>query len=123
MELIIALQLEDLESLISRRKGKSVEGSSSDNQVAMEHQKMELQNQLRVLADIRMARSLSCAAQDDGVIIAVLTAEERRAGEDREIARRMSGIPHGQLSIPLSPNIPLSLTFLEDQEPEPENEE
>lgn len=66
----------------------------TDYQISVELQKAELQRQETILADLRIARSISRAVQDDGATIAVLTAEERRSAQDREIACRMSGHFH-----------------------------
>ena len=97
--LILALQMEDLESLVGSRKGKAIEGSAlTDDQIAVELQKAELQEQETILADLRMARSISCAVQDDGATVAILTAEERRSAQDRGIACRMSGQPQHHVS-------------------------
>ena len=99
MDLIIALEIEDLQSLISSHKGKGIEGSAlPDNQTAMELQKAELKKLQTMRADLRMAHSISRAAQDDGTTIAILTAEERRTAQDREIACRMSGQPQHHAS-------------------------
>lgn len=99
IDLIIALQIEDLESLISGRKGKAIEGSAlTDNQLAVELQKTELHEQEILLADLRMAHSISRAAQDDGATITILAAEERRSAQDREIACRLSGQPYSHVS-------------------------
>ncbi|MCJ1230803.1 hypothetical protein MMC12_007477 [Toensbergia leucococca] len=95
VDLILALQIEDLESLVSSRKGKGVEGSAlTDDQIAVELQKDELQKQEIILADFRMARSVSRAVQDDGAAVTILMSEERRSAQDREIACRMSGQAH-----------------------------
>lgn len=95
VNLIIALQMEDLDLLISGQKGKAIEGSAlADNQIAVELQKAELQKQETMLADLRIARSISRAVQDDGATVAILTAEERRCAQDRETACRLSGQPH-----------------------------
>lgn len=99
IDVILALQMEDLELLISRQKGKTIEGGPlSDDQIAMELQKAELQKQKTVLADLRMACSISRAVQDDGATVAILTAEECRSAKDREIACRISGRPHNHVS-------------------------
>ena len=84
---------------MSSWKGKGVEGSPlTDDQIAVDVQKAELQKQETILADFRMARSIGRAVQDDGATVAILTAEERRAAQDRETACRMSGQPHHHMS-------------------------
>jgi hypothetical protein len=101
VKLMLALQIEDLESLAARweGKGKAIEGSSlADDQIALELQKAELQTQQKILADRRMARSISHAVQDDGVTLATLMSEELRADQDRKTALRMSGKPYHQTS-------------------------
>lgn len=64
----------------------------------MELQKAELQKLEKIRADLRMARSISRAVQDDGATVAILTAEERRSAQDRETACRMSGQPYHHVS-------------------------
>ncbi|KAL9103212.1 MAG: hypothetical protein Q9163_001739, partial [Psora crenata] len=98
-ELILALQMEDLELLASCRKGKAIEGSAlTDEHIAVELQKTEVQKGKRTLADLRMARSIGRAVQDDGATVTILTAEERRSAQDRETAYRMSGESHPRVS-------------------------
>lgn len=94
--LILKLQIEDLESLISKRKGKgkAAEASTpSDGELSIELQRHELQKVETFLADNRMARSIGRAVEDDGASIVILTAEERRSTQDRELACRLSGQP------------------------------
>ena len=94
--LILKLQIEDLESIISKRKrkGKAGEGSTPrDEELSIELQKHELQRVETLLADNRMTRSISRAVEDDGPSIVILTAEERRSTQDRELACRLSGQP------------------------------
>lgn len=91
---IIRVQLEDLHSLTSKRKGKAIEGSAlRDEDLTINLQIAELQKLQTYLADLRMTRSISYAVQDDGGTIVVLAAEERRSAQDREIACRLSDQP------------------------------
>lgn len=95
VELILALQIEDLEEITSNRKGKAVEGAElADADIAVDLAKSDLQSRKTLFADYRMARSISTAVQDDRALITVFSAEEQRAAEDREMACRMSGQPH-----------------------------
>ena len=99
--IILSLLIEDLETLEAGWKGKAIDGSAlADDQVAIRLQKVELQKQIQTIADIRMARSISRAVQDDGTTVSILTAEERRSAQDRETACRMSGQPHHDISTP-----------------------
>ncbi|KAL9118182.1 MAG: hypothetical protein Q9187_005277 [Circinaria calcarea] len=94
IDLVLKLQIEDLQSLFSKRKGKATEGSApSDGELAVELQREELQRFQTLLADNRMTRSIGRAVQDDGASIVILTAEERRSTQDREMACRLSGQP------------------------------
>lgn len=96
---ILSLLIEDLESLEEGWKGKAAEGSAlADDQIAVELQKTELQKREKLMADVRMARSISRAVQDDGTTVAILAGEERRAAQDREMACRMSGQPDHHVS-------------------------
>lgn len=90
--LIFSLQLEDLQSMTADWKGKAIEGRAlADYHTAAELQREEILIQKRIIADLRMARSISHAVQDDGAMIAILTGEELRSAQDRETACRMSG--------------------------------
>ena len=94
INLIMSLQIEDLEFLVSRRKGKSSEGSPpSDEELAIDYQRDELQVLQSTFADFRMARSISSAVQNDGATVTILTAEERRSAHDHQMARQLSGQP------------------------------
>ena len=94
LNLILSIQLDDLESFVSRRKGKAADGTPATNEeLAVDFQKKELQNQRLKLADRRMTQSICRAVQDDGATITILADEERRSTQDREMACRLSGQP------------------------------
>ena len=94
IDLILNLQMEDLQSLASKRKGKAKEGSrATDEELAVNLQANEVQRHRTALADLRMARSIGRAVQDDGAAVTILVAEERRSTYDHEMACRLSGGP------------------------------
>lgn len=83
LELVLKSQIHDVEALIAKCKGKTVEGMAQpDHQLAYELQKTELEQHLTYLRDFRKARSIDHAVQDDGVAISVLMVEERRCALD-----------------------------------------
>ncbi|KAI9872226.1 MAG: hypothetical protein M1830_001896 [Pleopsidium flavum] len=90
--LILSLQMDDLAALLSKRKGRAAEGSApgTDEELAIELQRTELEDQQVLLADIRMVWSVSRAVQDDGATVAILAAEERSSSQDRDMACRLS---------------------------------
>ncbi|KAL6713732.1 hypothetical protein ACLMJK_008224 [Lecanora helva] len=95
IDLIMELHLEDLGSLRAQCKGKGKESDvTPDNEVAIDLQEAELKAQKALLADFRLAASISRAVQDDGAMVAILMADERRCAQDRETACRMGGQHH-----------------------------
>lgn len=91
-ELIIALQLQDVEDVKSKSKGKGREGEKlSDAELAIQFQRDEYEQAKASLCDRRIANSIHKAVLDDGAKIVVLASEENNATEDRELAQRLSG--------------------------------
>ena len=92
VDAILMIEIEDLHGWLLSRKGKRAEGSPpTDDELSVQLQIDELKKQQNINADIRMARSISRAVQDDGTTVANLMTEERRCAQDREMACRMSG--------------------------------
>lgn len=91
-EMIVALQLQDVNEQLSNNKGKAPETEQlSDGDLALRIQQEEFERTMEVLADLRMARSIGRAVQDDGASIVVLAGDEDRAAADHEMACRVSG--------------------------------
>ncbi len=90
LELIIRLQLEDLEQLESRRKGKHREGETPDLDVAVGLYKAELASQAQLASDRAICLSISQAVTQDAELIQASLLEEQRAAGDRELAVRLS---------------------------------
>ncbi|KAI9802682.1 MAG: hypothetical protein M1825_002704 [Sarcosagium campestre] len=97
--LVLSLQLEDVETLIDRRKGKSKEGVLSDFEVALDLHREELRRNDNICADRRMCRSIGLAVEDDGLLLVQERAAETRAFNDRQIACRLGGIRPQSLSV------------------------
>ena len=91
-EMLVGLQLQDLDEVLSIRKGKETESQQlSDADLALQVQQQEFERTIVELTDIRMAQSMARAVQDDGASVVVLHGEESQAAADREMACRLSG--------------------------------
>jgi hypothetical protein len=85
-ELIVQIQLQDACSYSETSKGKSRE--PTDEEIAFQSQKEQLEAVSRTLKDRRMAMSFAAAVQADGRILAETQVEEENASKDRIIARQ-----------------------------------
>lgn len=93
-QLAIALQLEDIEGVISSRKGKGKAGDvATSNEVAFSDYREHLQKTAQILRDECLAQSLARAVIDDAEILLELTNAEKKDESDRELAFRLSGNP------------------------------
>lgn len=91
-EVIFTIQLQDLEEVMSKSKGKGRENDVlSDMDLALQLQQEELEQAAGLLNDRRMAQSIHRAVQDDGASIVILASEENTAAADRDIACRLGG--------------------------------
>ncbi|KAI0119270.1 hypothetical protein F4814DRAFT_234338 [Daldinia grandis] len=90
--LVFRLMQEDAEQFMSTttRKGKQVEGSETDAQMAFNLLLEELQAAETCLSDERMTRSILRAIQSDGAVLSQAHEEENVAQADREISRALS---------------------------------
>ncbi|KAM3079643.1 hypothetical protein ACMFMG_006056 [Clarireedia jacksonii] len=88
LALIIDLQLEDLNRYAT--KGKQREGDLSDDALAIQMQKEELDAISTFLSDRRMVRSIAAAVQVDAQVLFDVTSQEIIAIEDHEVAARLS---------------------------------
>lgn len=89
--LIIQLQLEDLEEFAGNQKGKQAEGSQNDTQDAISTYRQELQQNLMVLSDRSMARSIGQAVSSDSRLLRAFKDQEDVAASDRQVALRVGG--------------------------------
>lgn len=90
--LLIKLQLEDTEKILSSFKGKAPEGELSDNELALQLYKEELEGNACILSDRRMTRSIALAVQTGGNIIAESLSQEQSSARDQDMACELSGI-------------------------------
>jgi len=93
--LIVQLQLEDCESIITtvEGKGKGREGELSDTQLALQLYQEDMQRNDAVIKDRRMTKSIAQACQTDGNIVTASRSEEQTSANDHELACRLSGQP------------------------------
>ena len=90
--LILQLHNRDVEELLHASKGKGRDGEPSDADLAIATYQKELQEKNTVLADQRLARSLTQAVISDATLLRESLAEENAATEDRAFAHRLAGI-------------------------------
>lgn len=90
--IILQLQLEDVEHVRGRAKGKKREDAGpDDSQVALAMMESELQLMRSLVADRHMAQSIATAVLTDGPVIAESIRQEETAQGDRTMAHRMNG--------------------------------
>ena len=92
--LIIQLQLDDINDLRQRSKGKNLEGSIMDSQVAQCEYQKELERFQTIIHDRRMGHSISQAVESDAEIITRASIEEDNAARDHQLACVLGGINH-----------------------------
>ena len=88
-DLILQLQLEDAEVYFSSAKGKGREGEVSDEMLAFEMQRQEIENMSLFCTDNRMARSMGSAVVSDGQLLSEAWFLDNTAARDREIAHQL----------------------------------
>lgn len=89
--LALQLQIQDVAELSSTSKGKSREGEHSDAELAISIYESELEERNTVLADHRLARSLTRAVLSDEAIITESLTAENVATRDRALAQNLAG--------------------------------
>ncbi|KAK3174640.1 hypothetical protein OEA41_001886 [Lepraria neglecta] len=89
--LILQLHNRDVEELLHASKGKGRDDEPSDADLAIVTYQKELQERNTVLADQRLARSLTQAIISDAALLRESLAEENAATEDRALAHRLAG--------------------------------
>lgn len=90
--LILQLQSEDIQELLTANKGKGRDGEVSDADLAVATYHQELQARNTILADRCMGRSLTRAVISDAALLNESFAEENAAARDRTLARSLAGV-------------------------------
>lgn len=90
--LILQLQSEDIEELLSAKKGKGRDGDVSDPDLALAAYQQELQEMKTILADRSMGRSLTRAVITDAALLNESLMEESAAARDRTLAHSLAGL-------------------------------
>lgn len=92
--LIIQLQIEDSEEFAAENmgKGKAKEGELSDEQIAVELFKEDLERNALIIKDRQMTKSIGDACRFDGNILAAVLSEEQTVANDHETACRLAGV-------------------------------
>lgn len=100
-DLIIQLQLQDADLYSSFSKGKSREGEMSDESLAFQLQKQELESISLLRTNDRMARSIAFAVQADGQLLMETVSQEEIATRDHCIARQLTdGVAPSNMDYP-----------------------
>jgi hypothetical protein len=103
--LIIQLQLQDSKDEFEKSigKGKNVEGSLSDNQLALQLLQEDLECRATMLNDRKMAVSMREAIRADKESIIACIVQEQAESDDRSLALRLGGIDPAPLAIEAAP--------------------
>jgi hypothetical protein len=90
MDLVVQLQLADAELYDASCKGKGREGDLSDESLAFQLQRQELEGFSLFRTDNAMAQSIASAVQADGHVLTEIQSEEDTALRDHGIASRLN---------------------------------
>ncbi|KIV78087.1 hypothetical protein, variant [Exophiala sideris] len=90
-DLILKLQLEDVEDLLTSSKGKQRDGELDDPQFALSLLESNLECVRSIISDRQMTQSIATAIRTDGTIIANTIREEEAACGDHTLAHRLNG--------------------------------
>ncbi|MCJ1312838.1 hypothetical protein MMC25_006514 [Agyrium rufum] len=85
-------QLEELDAVEERRKGKCAEGVVTDEDTAFETFRNELKSMLDMMASIKLAESIATAVRNDADAIAEITRLEDIEQSDRAIVEGLAGV-------------------------------
>lgn len=90
-EVILQLLQNDVEEILQNQKGKQKEGEETETDANLKTVISELQAQIMLLTDRRLAQSITNAVCDDGAVLTLAMQEEARATDDRRLALRLAG--------------------------------
>ncbi|EFX00932.1 ibr finger domain containing protein [Grosmannia clavigera kw1407] len=90
VSLMIELQLQGLQNLISSSKGKQREGEQLDSELALAAYKAELEGFGAFFTDRRMCMSIAQAVVADGELISRQQQEEEQAARDHQMALNLN---------------------------------
>lgn len=90
-ELIAELTLRDIAEISYSRKGKArADAPLSDEEIAFQMQRHDLESVIREMNDYRMAKSLNDAIGTDHRFLNALSIVEQAAADDRQAAHALS---------------------------------
>ncbi|KAK7738393.1 hypothetical protein SLS53_006208 [Cytospora paraplurivora] len=84
----LQLQLEELQEATSKLKGKQPAGEVSDFELALKCYEDDLDENMALLSDRILCKSIASAVQTDGEVIRELQVQEQQATADRALALR-----------------------------------
>ncbi|KAK1573278.1 IBR finger domain-containing protein [Colletotrichum navitas] len=90
LSLILQLQIEDLENIKQKSKGKHRQDEITDAALAVDTYESDLRSLVRIASDRCMCKSITKANRLDGRLISILGGQEKQAARDREVAVRLS---------------------------------
>ncbi|CAK3745156.1 Hypothetical predicted protein [Lecanosticta acicola] len=90
LSVIVEMQLEESEGMVSNGRGKQREGTVTDAQLALQIYMEDLRCADAILKDRKLAQSISIAVQRDGNFIYEAYRQEQQAEKDRELALRIA---------------------------------
>ena len=92
--LIFKPQLEDIDELLEKAKvkEKDKEGSATDQELALQLERAQLERNFMSLLDRSMSKSIARAILHDADLIAHMQMQETQADVDRDIALRFAGV-------------------------------
>ncbi|KAK1992789.1 IBR finger domain-containing protein [Colletotrichum falcatum] len=90
LNLVLQVQIEDLENIKQRSKGKHRQDEITDAALAVETYESDLRSLILVASDRRMCKSIEKANRLDGRLVSILRSQERQAARDRQVAVRLS---------------------------------
>ncbi|KAK7528013.1 uncharacterized protein IWZ02DRAFT_142882 [Phyllosticta citriasiana] len=91
--LILQLQLDDIDSLVSASKRKGRMGEINDQEIALRLCHEDLEASMGILQDRKMLKSIVHAQQTDHHVLSELAGQEELAANDRDLACRLDGRP------------------------------
>ncbi|KAI9840758.1 MAG: hypothetical protein M1837_001332 [Sclerophora amabilis] len=103
--LMVSLQLVEVEELHANRKGKGVEETMSDAEMALLMYRDELTGQEPIHSDAVLAQSIASAVTQDGPLMTIMRLEEDNAIRDRDLACQLGSVDGPNASADLDEEI------------------
>ncbi|KAJ4385658.1 hypothetical protein N0V93_010087 [Gnomoniopsis smithogilvyi] len=114
LRVLLELQLEDLNIILSSSKGKQRQGEADDFDLALDAYRFELESQVSLLDDRNICQSIQSAVCLDAEIISEFVAHEEQASFDRDLALKSTNrvFPVGYTPSAATKNPDIDMDFL-----------